>query len=118
MWSMKYLLSGLLPAATAPALVFVFVFAFAFPVPGHTENTDSAYKAKCAACHGADGRGSAIGNKLGVRDFHDPEVQKQSDAELAEAIAKGRNKMPGYEHSLKPDDIKSLVAYIRELEKK
>ena len=81
--------------------------------------TDAAklYQGKCVACHGADGSGSAMGKKLGAHDFHSPEVQKQSDAELAEAIAKGRGKMPSYEKSLKADDIKALVAFLRALGK-
>ena len=75
------------------------------------------YQGKCVACHAADGSGSGIGKKLGVHDFHGPDVQKESDADLADAIAKGRNKMPAYEKTLKPDDIKGLVAYIRTLGK-
>jgi cytochrome c6 len=81
--------------------------------------TDAAklYQGKCVACHGADGSGSAIGKNLGAHDFHSPDVQKQSDAELAEAIAKGRGKMPSYEKSLKADDIKALVSFLRALGK-
>jgi mono/diheme cytochrome c family protein len=81
--------------------------------------TDAAklYQGKCVACHGADGSGSAIGKNLGAHDFHSPEVQKQSDAQLAEAIAKGRGKMPSYEKSLGADDIKALVAFLRALGK-
>jgi len=77
----------------------------------------SLYKGKCVACHAADGTGSAVGKKIGVRDFRSPEVQKQSDAELTAAIAKGHNKMPAYEKSLQPDEIKALVAYIHTLQK-
>jgi hypothetical protein len=58
-----------------------------------------------------------MGKKLGAHDFHSPEVQKETDAELAEAIAKGRGKMPSYENSLKADDIKALVAFLRALGK-
>jgi mono/diheme cytochrome c family protein len=76
------------------------------------------YQGKCIGCHAADGSGSAIGKKLGAHDFHSPEIQQMSDAQLSEAIAKGKNKMPAYEKSLKPDDIKGLVAYIRSLQKK
>ena len=75
------------------------------------------YKGKCVACHAADGTGSAVGKKIGVHDFHSPEVQKESDADLTTAIAKGRNKMPAYEKSLQPDEIKALVAFIRTLQK-
>lgn len=79
------------------------------------QSGEALYKAKCVACHAADGSGSATGKKLGARDFHSPEVQNMSDAELTEITANGKNKMPGYAKSLKPDEIASLVAYIRTL---
>lgn len=75
------------------------------------------YQGKCVACHAADGTGSSIGKRMGTTDFHSPDVQKESDSELAGAIAKGKNKMPGYEKSLKPDEIKGLAAYCRSLGK-
>jgi mono/diheme cytochrome c family protein len=69
-------------------------------------------------CHGADGRGDTpMGKKTGARDFASPEVQKQTDAQLIEITAKGKNKMPGYEKKLTDDQIKQLVAYIRTLKK-
>jgi mono/diheme cytochrome c family protein len=80
---------------------------------------ENLYKTKCAMCHAPDGSGNTpVGKKLGVRDFRSPEVQKETDAQLAEIIAKGKNKMPGYEKSLNANQIKELVAYIRELAKK
>jgi len=83
------------------------------------EDAASLYKAKCAACHGADGKGdTAMGKKLGVRDFASPEVQKMSDDELTAVIADGKNKMPSYKKSLKAEQIKELVGYIRSLAKK
>ncbi|MGC2673372.1 MAG: cytochrome c [Candidatus Acidiferrum sp.] len=79
----------------------------------------SLYKAKCALCHAADGSGNtAVGKKLGARDFASPEVSKETDEQLVEITAKGKNKMPGYEKSLKDAEIKGLVAFIRELGKK
>jgi cytochrome c6 len=81
------------------------------------QSAESIYKAKCAGCHAADGTGSMIGKKLGAHDFHSADVQKQSDADLSAVIAKGRNKMPAYEKTLKADDIKGLVAYVRSLGK-
>ena len=77
------------------------------------------YKAKCAACHGADGKGDTpMGKKMGLRDFSSPEVQKMSDDELTAVTADGKNKMPAYSKSLKEPEIKDLVAYIRELSEK
>jgi mono/diheme cytochrome c family protein len=79
------------------------------------EASAKLYQSKCAACHGADGSGNTtVGKTLKIRDLRDPEVQKQSDAELATIIAKGKEKMPAYEKSLKESEIKGLVAYIRE----
>jgi cytochrome c6 len=78
----------------------------------------TVYRGKCIGCHAADGSGSSIGKKLGAHDFHSAEVQKQSDAELSGVIENGKGKMPPYGKSLKPDQIKGLVAYIRELGKK
>jgi cytochrome c6 len=108
---MKDRKAWMFPAATALACVL------AFSAAAHAQGAESIYKGKCVACHGADGSGSAMGKKLGTHDFHSADVQKQSDAELSEAIAKGKNKMPSYEKSVKPDDIKGLVAYIRSLGK-
>ena len=41
-----------------------------------------------------------------------------SDAELIKILSKGKNKMPGYAKSLKAEEIKDLVAHVRELAKK
>jgi cytochrome c6 len=78
----------------------------------------ATYKAKCAMCHGPDGKGSAIGQKMGVHDFASADVQKESDAELTEIITKGKAKMPAYGSKLKESEIKDLVTYIRGLGKK
>ena len=78
--------------------------------------SETLYKSKCAACHGADGSGSPMGKKMGAHDFTTADVQKMSDAELTDVITNGKNKMPKY-GSLKAEDIKRLVAYIRTLKK-
>jgi len=87
--------------------------------PAKADDKSAAlYKQKCAACHGADGKGDTpAGKNTKVRSFGDPEVAKQSDDELAGIIEKGKNKMPAYGKSLKPDEIKAIVAYIRSLAK-
>ena len=77
----------------------------------------ATFKTKCAMCHGADGKGTAVGQKMGVHDFASPEVQKMSDAELTDAVTKGKNKMPSYAGKLSESDIKGLVAYVRQLGK-
>ena len=82
------------------------------------QDAAATYKAKCAACHGPDGKGSAMGQKMGVRDFSSADVQKETDAQLTEIVTKGKGKMPGYDGKLKDSEIKDLVAYVRSLGKK
>jgi cytochrome c6 len=82
------------------------------------DKSAALYKQKCAACHGADGKGeTAVGKANKIRDLGSADVQKQSDDELAGIIGNGKGKMPAYGKSLKPEQIKDLVAYIRTLKK-
>jgi cytochrome c6 len=82
------------------------------------QDAAATYKAKCAMCHGPDGKGSAMGTKMGARDFTSADVQSQTDAQLTDIIAKGKGKMPGYTGKLKDTEIKDLVTYIRGMAKK
>jgi mono/diheme cytochrome c family protein len=45
-------------------------------------------------------------------------VQKQSDAELTQIIAKGKNKMPAFDGKLTKDEIAQLSVYVKALGKK
>jgi len=81
--------------------------------------TVKLYQTKCAACHGPDGSGNTtVGKALKLKDIRDAEAQKISDADMATLIAKGKDKMPAYGKSLKPEQIKDLVTYIRGFGKK
>ncbi len=77
------------------------------------------FKAKCAMCHGADGTGKpAIKAPSLVSD----DAKKMSDEDLTDMIANGgKAKKASHAFSQKgltADQIKSLVAYIRTLQKK
>lgn len=86
--------------------------------PAAAQDVAATYKAKCAMCHGADGKGATpAGKSMGAHDFASPDVQKMSDADLEQAVTKGKNKMPAYGSKLKPEEIKGLVSYIRTLGK-
>jgi cytochrome c6 len=99
---------------TVLALVIMFIFGAAVRADGAGD-----FKAKCAMCHGADGAGStATGKALKVRDLASPDVQSQTDAQLADIVTNGKNKMPAYKGKLTDDQIKGLVAYVRGLAKK
>jgi mono/diheme cytochrome c family protein len=98
--------------ATATAIAVVLVL----PLPALAQSaSETLYKSKCVGCHGTDGSGSAMGKKLGAHNFQTADVQKMSDAELTDIITNGKNKMPPYGKSLKAEDIKGLVGYIRSL---
>jgi cytochrome c6 len=78
----------------------------------------ATFKAKCAACHGVDGKGATpTGKALAVHDLGSADTQNMSDADLAQIISKGKDKMPAYGGSLKDAEIKDLVGYIRTMGK-
>jgi len=80
------------------------------------DDVAALYKSKCQVCHGPDGKGDTpAGKKVGVKDFHSPEVARMPDTELFEITRKGKDKMPSYDKKLTDDQIKALVKYIRSL---
>ena len=80
--------------------------------------TADVFKSKCASCHGADGKGDTpAGKKMNVKDLASDDVQKQSDADLAGVIEKGKKPMPGYEGKVTKEQIDGLVKWIRTLKK-
>ena len=81
----------------------------------------ATYTKSCQSCHGADGKGSAMGTKLGAPDLGSVAVQKMSDDQLSKAIltAEGHKKYP-HNYSGKgmtADQAKEIVAYIRTFKK-
>ena len=87
----------------------------AVAIPAAADDAAALYKSKCQVCHGADGKGSPAGQKMGAKDFQSPEVQKQTDAELIKVTKDGKGKMPKYEGKLTDDQIKGLIKFIRSL---
>lgn len=79
------------------------------------QKTVDLYKSTCQGCHGPDGKATAIGKKLGAKDFQDADVVKLSEADLGKIIEDGKNKMPGYKGKLTDDEIKALTRYIKEM---
>lgn len=69
--------------------VLILAFALFLALPNLSWAQDDVYKAKCAACHGADGKGSAAGKKMGAPEFSSAAVQGASDATLADFIENG-----------------------------
>jgi mono/diheme cytochrome c family protein len=101
-----------------PLLALAILFPGPARVIGALPDASTDYKAKCASCHGLDGSGNTpLGKKLQLKDLRSPEVQKMTDAQMNALITKGKGKMPG-NAGFNPDQVKQLVAYVRELAKK
>jgi cytochrome c6 len=97
------------------ALFLASAFLLSTHAKADTAAAQATYKAKCAGCHGADGKGK---DALKTQDFASSAVQGMSDADLTAIINDGKGKMPGYAKSLKPDQVKDLVAFVRSFGKK
>lgn len=72
-----------------------------------------AYARFCAKCHGADGRGDAktIGPDPHL-DLQVSEMLRRHDvAEVAQRIAEGKGRMPGFSTKLTPEEIAALAAF-------
>ena len=102
--------------ATRLILVLAIIATMLAPMAAFAADGAAVYKAKCASCHGPDGKGeTSIGKSMKLKSLGSPEVQKVSDAALTTVISDGKAKMPAYKTKLSADEIKALVTYIRTL---
>jgi cytochrome c6 len=83
--------------------------------PGAPDSARTLYDAKCAKCHGSNGRGRTLRGKLDhARDFTDAGWQNDvSDERLFNSINNGRGKMPSFKRKLTEQQIDDLVTYVR-----
>jgi mono/diheme cytochrome c family protein len=79
----------------------------------------TVYKAKCAACHGADLAGKPAAK---IPSLISDDAKKASDADMTDMIANGgkdKKAMHAFANKgVTPDQIKMLIAYIRDAQKK
>jgi mono/diheme cytochrome c family protein len=85
------------------------------------------WKAKCASCHGEDGKAATEqGKKMGVRDMTSAQFWKETtDAKMKDAILNGVKQtkdgkvqeMESYKDKLKPEDVDGLVGLIKTFKK-
>lgn len=75
-----------------------------------SEDGAALYKAKCAMCHGPDGK------KMAKADLSGAAVQGKSDAELVKFVAEN-SKHNFKTKGLSDDQIKAVVAFLRTLKK-
>ena len=106
----------------APAVLAVLAVALvAPPAPAAAEDAARIFARSCAPCHGKDGQPNAVFAKQGVRNFKDAAWQKATpDAQIEKTIREGKKAtmMASFEKQFSPQEIKALVAYVRQLGKK
>ena len=91
------------------------------------KKAERTWKAKCASCHGDDGKGQTEqGKKQAVRDMSTAAWQKEfSDDKIRAAITNGikeerdgkKKEMDAYKDKLRPEQIDGLILYLRSLAK-
>lgn len=90
--------------------------------PEVLKSAGRVYTARCAVCHGGDGKGdTAIGAHIYPRaaDLTSTRVQSKTDGTLHWVIGNGlpHTGMPGWKDLLKENEIWELVSYVRQLPK-
>ena len=83
------------------------------------EDTKTLYDARCAKCHGSNGRAKSLRGKVDhARDFTDAGWQSNvSDERLFNSITNGRGKMPAFKKKLSEQQIDALVTYVRQFKR-
>ena len=97
------------------SLVVLAVVALASAVCFAQSGGEATYKAKCAGCHGAAGTPSAgMAKMMGIKAVSDPDIQKLTPAQMADAVKNGKGKMKPIA-GLTDDQIKDVVAFYKGL---
>jgi cytochrome c6 len=74
------------------------------------DDAAALYAKRCASCHGKDGKGTPVGQKMGAKDLT---ATKESEEALANTIANGKGKMTPYKGKLTDAEIQSLAKYVK-----
>ncbi len=89
------------------------------------EDGAAIFSAKCAICHGKDGKGQTkMGEKNGIKDLTDAKYQATfTDEQMLKTLKEGKKvddkvKMKAYDTILSAEEIKAVAAYVRTLAKK
>jgi len=72
----------------------------------------TAFMSNCVVCHGADGTGTPTGKALKAPDLHSDAVQKMTKQQIEDQISNGKNNMPPFKNTLKPDQIAALADFV------
>lgn len=91
-------------------VIFLITALILLAVPAMADDGAATFKAKCVACHGADG------SKLAKADLGSAAVQGKTDADLITFV--GTNPKHNFKtKGLSDDQIKGVVTFLRTLKK-
>ncbi len=114
---LKWAISPILTGYLGIALLNPSLASFNAAASGAAAPRDAAaiFQAKCAICHGEDGRGTDFGKEKGAPDFTQTRWQQsRTDKQINEAITNGKGKfMPAWKDRLSAEEIAALVAQVR-----
>jgi mono/diheme cytochrome c family protein len=87
------------------AALAISISASAFAADAH-----QLYSAKCNACHGKDGKGTSVGQKMGA-----PDLTKitATEADVAATITNGKGKMTPFGTKLSLEEIQALAKFVK-----
>jgi cytochrome c6 len=90
------------------------VVAVAFAVVAHADEGQTIYSGRCTACHGKDGKGTGVGQKMGAQDLTQ---SKLSEADVKNVVENGRGKMTAFKGKLSEEQITAVAKYVKSLGK-
>jgi cytochrome c6 len=74
------------------------------------EDGAALFAAKCKMCHGADGKGSPVGLKMGAKDLT---ATKASVDQIEKVIENGQGKMTAFKGKLSDAEIDAVAKYVK-----
>ena len=86
------------------------VVALSLAAAARADDAAALFAKRCASCHGKDGKGTPVGQKMGAKDLA---AVKASEEELVTVISNGKGKMAAYKGKLSDDEIKSLAKFVK-----
>jgi cytochrome c len=102
--------------AVLASLLCAGVFAYG---QAHANSGQALFKARCALCHGEDGKGKTnLGQQLKAFDLNSAKVQKNSNAQLKQVILQGKGNMPPFQSQLNAEQVDEILKYVRHFGKK
>lgn len=86
------------------------------PVSSELADAKKIYAENCVICHKENGEGGKVnldGAEFNVPNYKSDRAKNKSDEKLLDFIVNGDDEMPSFKGKISPEDMKSLVKFIR-----